>query len=161
MTHLRFLPSLSLFVAVLASSVSAAPAPELPVEHFFRNPAITQLRFSPNGRYIAALVPHERRLNLVVMDVEKKSKNLITAFKDFSISSFRWANDDRLVMLLDDDGDEDFLPFAIDRDGKNFTKFDDTKGSPNWFVAIRRTHGGCSFTLTKRTAIGSIRAGWT
>ena len=111
-----------------AVAFSASPPPELPVEHFFRNPAITQLRFSPNGRYIAALVPYERRLNLVIMDWEAKTKNLITAFKDFSISSYRWANDDRLVMLLDDDGDEDFLPFAIDRDGKNFIKFDDTKG---------------------------------
>ena len=111
-----------------AVAFAASPPPELPVEHFFRNPAITQLRFSPNGRYIAALVPYERRLNLVIMDWEAKTKNLITAFKDFSISSYRWANDDRLVMLLDDDGDEDFLPFAIDRDGKNFIKFDDTKG---------------------------------
>jgi len=128
MTHLLSVLSTLALAALTLSPALAAPAPELPVEHFFRNPAIAQLRFSPNGRYIAALVPHERRLNLVVMDIEKKSKNLITAFKDFSISNYRWANDDRLVMLLDDDGDEDFLPFAIDRDGKNFTKFDDTKG---------------------------------
>lgn len=129
-----------IFLAVLGALVTRPPVasgavpPEFPVEHFFRNPAIAQLRFSPNGKYIAALVPHERRLNLVIMDVEKKTKSLITAFKDFSISSYRWANDDRLVMLLDDDGDEDFLPFAIDRDGKNFTKFDDTKG----FTSISR-----------------------
>jgi len=128
MTHLHSVWRTLALAALAVSTALAAPAPELPVEHFFRNPAIAQLRFSPNGRYIAALVPHERRLNLVVMDVEKKTKNLITAFKEFGISSYRWANDDRLVMLLDDDGDEDFLPFAIDRDGKNFTKFDDTKG---------------------------------
>lgn len=121
------------FLSPVGVGAAAAPA-EFPVEHFFRNPAIAQLRFSPNGKYIAALVPYEHRLNLVIMDTEKKTKNLITGFKDFSISSYRWANDDRLVMLLDDDGDEDFLPFAIDRDGKNFTKFDDTKG----FTSISR-----------------------
>lgn len=115
--------------------VAAAPAAEIPVEHFFRNPAISQLRFSPSGRYLAALVPHERRLNLVIMDREAKTKNLITAFKDFSISSYRWANDDRLVMLLDDDGDEDLLPFAINRDGKDFMKFDDTRA----FIEISRS----------------------
>lgn len=113
----------------------SSPPPEIPVEHFFRNPAITQLRFSPSGRYIAALVPHERRLNLVIMDREAKTKNLITAFKDFGISSYRWANDDRLVLLIDDDGDEDLLPFAINRDGKDFMKFDDTKA----FIEISRT----------------------
>lgn len=124
-----FILLVALGVSFIGSSLAAEQTvpPEFPVAHFFRNPAIVQLRFSPNGKYIAALVPYEHRLNLVIMDTEKRTKNLITGFKDFSISSYRWANDDRLVMLLDDDGDEDFLPFAIDRDGKNFTKFDDTK----------------------------------
>lgn len=124
--------SLTLRALLLSASgalaAAAAIPPELPVETFFGNPAIAQLRFSPNGRYLAALMPHERRLNLVVMDLEKKSKQFITAFKDYSVSSYQWANDERLVLLIDDDGDEDFLPFAIDRDGGRFTKFDDTKG---------------------------------
>ena len=137
---LRLTAGFALLLALAGTSIPvhaqpSSPPPEFPVEHFFRNPAITQLRFSPNGRYIAALVPHERRLNLVIMDREAKTKNLITAFKDFGISSYRWANDDRLVLLIDDDGDEDLLPFAINRDGKDFMKFDDTKA----FIEISRT----------------------
>ena len=108
----------------LSAARAAAAPPELPVEDFFGNPAMVQLRFSPGGRYLAALVPHERRMNLVVMDLQTKAKNLITAFKDYSITSYRWANDDRLVMLMDDDGDEDYIAFAIDRDGKNFDRLE-------------------------------------
>ena len=137
---LRLTAGFALLLALAAPAIPvraqlSSPPPEFPVEHFFRNPAITQLRFSPSGRYIAALIPHERRLNLVIMDREAKTKNLITAFKDFGISSYRWANDDRLVLLIDDDGDEDLLPFAINRDGKDFMKFDDTKA----FIEISRT----------------------
>lgn len=96
----------------------AAPPPEFPLEDFFGSPAIARLQFSPNGRYLAALVPVENRMNLAIMDLEKKDKKLITAFKDYSISSYEWANDDRLILLMDDDGDEDLVASAIDRDGK-------------------------------------------
>ncbi len=126
MRTLAFLLLLSLAGSVRALA-SLPPAPELPVETFFGNPALSQLQFSPNGRYLAALVPHQRRMNLVVMDLDTKSKKLITSFSDFSISVYQWANDDRLLLLMDDDGDEDFVAFAIDRDGRNFDKLDDTK----------------------------------
>lgn len=122
MSPKRFNLLLALLLCVFC--LRAAPPPELPLEDFFGSPAISRLQFSPNGRFLAALVPVERRLNLVVMDLEKKDKKLITAFKDFSVSSYEWVNDDRLVMLLDDDGDEDFVAYAIDRDGKNFDRLD-------------------------------------
>lgn len=118
------LASALFIVAFALSTVAAAAGPELPVETFFGNPAMAQLRFSPTGRYLAALVPHERRMNLVVMDLEKKAKALVTGFKEFGITSYQWANDDRLVLLMDDDGDEDFIAFAIDRDGRNFERLD-------------------------------------
>lgn len=113
-----------LVLTALAATAATPVPPELPVDAFFGNPAISQLRFSPGGQYLAALMPQERRMNLVVMDLRTRNKSFITAFKNFSVSSFRWANDDRLVMLLDDDGDEDFLAFAIDRDGRNFDRLE-------------------------------------
>jgi dipeptidyl aminopeptidase/acylaminoacyl peptidase len=115
---------------VFASPGPAAPAipPKLPVSDFFSKPSITQLQFSPDGKFIAALMPKDRRLNLVVMDLEKRDKRFITGFTDFNVGQFTWANNDRLIMLMDDDGDEDAVAFSINRDGSDFRKHDKVYG---------------------------------
>ena len=41
-------------------------APRIPLRDFFRNPAETEFRISPDGRFIAWLAPFERRLNVFV-----------------------------------------------------------------------------------------------
>ena len=63
-------------VALLALTAPLTPAapPELPVAVFFKKPSITQLRFSPDGKRIACLIPFERRMNLAVIDLEQKTK---------------------------------------------------------------------------------------
>ena len=83
--------------AVSSATAAALPPPELPVETFFKKPNIAALTFSPDGKRIACLIPFERRMNLAVIDLEKKTKNLLTNFKDNDVGSFLWASDDRLV----------------------------------------------------------------
>ncbi len=116
MTALR---RLALGFALTAGVVLAAPArpPELPVETFFKKANIARLTFSPDGKRIACLVPHERRMNLAVIDLEKKTKNLLTNFKDNDVGSFLWASNDRLVFSRDTDGQEIPTVYAINRDG--------------------------------------------
>ncbi len=97
----------------------AAPPPELPVAAFFQAPAYASLTFSPNGKFIACLVPYERRMNLLVIDLEKGTKNLLTNFKDRQATQPSWANDDRLLFRVDDEGRESFALYAVNRDGSN------------------------------------------
>lgn len=101
------------------ASVTAAgqPPPRLPIEVFFANFEIAQLRFSPDGRYLAALVPVERRMNLVVMDLEKKKQQLVTKLTDEGIQSFSWANNDRLLFVRDEGGREQQGLYAVSRQG--------------------------------------------
>ena len=113
---------LSRFAAGLASlvvafSLRAAPPPELPVETFFKKPNISQLRFSPNGKRIACLVPYEHRMNVAVIDLEKKTKNLLSKFKDNDVSSVMWGNDDRLIFFKDEDGQEAPSVYGVNVDG--------------------------------------------
>lgn len=110
---------LGLLVLFTAGGAAAAPPPELPVETFFRKSNIAQLTFSPDGKRIACLVPFERRMNLAVIDLEKKTKNLLTNFKDNDVGSLLWANDDRLIFTKDTDGQEWSSVYAINRDGKD------------------------------------------
>jgi dipeptidyl aminopeptidase/acylaminoacyl peptidase len=120
---LRFLVLVALGLSGLLSVHGAmdgrenSPPPRLPVETFFASPEISQLRFSPNGRYLAALVPVEHRMNLVVMDLEKKTKQLVTRLTDEGIVAFDWANDDRLLFYRDEGGRENYGLYAVNRDG--------------------------------------------
>ncbi|MBI5693351.1 MAG: S9 family peptidase [Verrucomicrobia bacterium] len=104
------------FVLSLSAAVPAAPA-EPPVETFFQSPAMTALTFSPNGKYIACLVPWERRMNLLVIDLEKGTRNLLTSFKDRQAMQPFWANDDRILFRVDDAGRESYALYAVNRDG--------------------------------------------
>ena len=114
----------TLSVALLALGVlahlTAAPAavpPELPVETFFKKPNLASLTFSPDGKRVACLVPYEHRMNLAVIDLEKKTKNLLTNFKDNDVGSLLWASDDRLVFTKDTDGQEIPTVYAVNGDG--------------------------------------------
>ena len=96
---------------------AASPPPELPVETFFKKANLASLAFSPDGKRLACLIPYERRMNLAVIDLEKKTKNLLTSFKDNDVSTFLWASDDRLVFIRDTDGQEIPTVYAVNRDG--------------------------------------------
>lgn len=96
-----------------------SPVPELSLQTFFQAPTIASLTFSPNGKYIACLVPFERRMNLAVIDLENGKKNLLTNFKDRQATSPSWASDDRILFRVDDDGKESVALYAVNRDGKD------------------------------------------
>jgi len=104
-----------------AAPVSAAPVAELPVHTFFQAPTITSLVFSPNGKYIACLVPYEHRMNLAVIDLENGKKNLLTNFKDRQATEPSWASNDRILFRVDDDGMESFALYAVNRNGSDPT----------------------------------------
>ena len=98
---------------------AVSPVPELSLQTFFQAPTIASLTFSPNGKYIACLVPFERRMNLAVIDLENGKKNLLTNFKDRQATSPSWASDDRILFRVDDDGKESVALYAVNRDGKD------------------------------------------
>ena len=83
--------------ATVPATPAAAPAAEIPIATFFRAATIDKLTFSPNGKYVACLVPFEHRMNLAIIDLEKGTKNLITNFKDRDVIAPYWANDERIV----------------------------------------------------------------
>jgi dipeptidyl aminopeptidase/acylaminoacyl peptidase len=109
----------TLAVILVVAGRAASPPPELPVATFFQKANMSQLTFSPDGKKIACLIPFERRMNLAVIDLEKKSKALLTNFKDNDVRSLLWANNDRIIFTKDTDGQEWSTVYAIDRDGKN------------------------------------------
>lgn len=120
---------LALFLAPLLSGApSPAVPPELPLEHLFGLPAISQLSFSPDGRYIAALQPWEKRMNLIVVDLQKMQKTQVTSMKDQDIGGYWWASNTRLMCFMDHDGRETFSLFAVNADGTKPEPLDSHRG---------------------------------
>ncbi len=109
------------YVATLACILSPFAGAQPPsVEDFFRNPEFTQMKLSPNGEWIAALTSVNKRRNLAVLSVDDNLAVPITNARRTDISDFYWITNERLVYLIDIDGNEAFGLFAIDRDGSNW-----------------------------------------
>ena len=103
----------------------------IPLEDFFKNPEITQVRISPNGKYLAYLKPFQKRLNIHVKPVDgKEPERRLTNQRDRDIAAFFWKEDDTLLFLRDFGGDENFHFFRISAQGegeKDLTPYEDTK----------------------------------
>ena len=80
-------------------------ASEIPVETFFRRAEFQQMALSPKGDRLAALAPHKGRDNLVVIDLAKRTRQVITSFEELDVADFQWINNDRLALRVADGRD--------------------------------------------------------
>lgn len=133
--------SLLFVLLAFAFSVLRAAVPELPVETFFKKPEFSNLVLSPNGQYLAALVPVKGRMNIAVIELATMKPYPVTSF-DEDINSVTWATNDRLLFTMDFNGNESIGLFSIDKDAKNFrvlAKPAQSQVSNGSFV-VRQTH---------------------
>lgn len=110
-----------------SDTVALNPPPTIPVEDFFKNSEKRTFRLSPDGIYIAYMAPFENRMNIHVRKFDNDSVIRVTSVTDRDLSGYFWANNDRLVYIRDQGGNENFHLFAVDRDGSNekdLTPFD-------------------------------------
>ena len=111
-------------IGVPAGHAQTAPAP-VPVEAFYRDPDIVDVRLSPSGRRLAiGTSVGGTRVALAVIDLEGEKKlNMAARFTDADVGEFHWVADDRLVLSLVDltlgSGDQTFGPglFSVKHDG--------------------------------------------
>ena len=122
----RFLPAiratlLSLAAVLMPLSVSAA----LSIEDVWRPPAIASPVMSPDGKFLAVAVPVNGRLNLGVIDLEKRTSTALTNFREFDVIEYHWVGNERLVFSLGarnaptgPERQDGGGLFAVSRDGK-------------------------------------------
>jgi dipeptidyl aminopeptidase/acylaminoacyl peptidase len=120
-------------VAMPASSSSTGMPPVIPVETFMKRPEFEAMSISPKGDRLAALIPYKGRDNLVVVDLDKKTKNVITSFETNDVINFSWINNERLFLRVADG--KDALgrvtyrgTYAIDVDGSNLRDLTKLRG---------------------------------
>lgn len=126
---LRVLLMFGLILA--AAAVSSQPSGTSPAAvsaaDFFRRPALSSPRLSPDGSRIAMLIPGpEGRTVLAVADVATPNRRVgVARFSDADVRSFQWVSDRRLVFDAVDFQSalgEQFGAglYAVDVDGKDF-----------------------------------------
>lgn len=112
-------------------------ASEISVENFMRRAEYGAMSISPKGNRLAALVPVKDRDNLVVIDLDKRTRVTITNFTDNDVIDFLWINNDRLFLRVADGRDAAGRvtyrgTYAINVDGSGIRELTNLRGlSPN------------------------------
>src|SRR5262245_30009627 len=127
--------------AVVLAAILAAAAPafaqqkpsEIPVEAFFKRADVTTMALSPDGEKLAVLGNFKGRENLLVVDIAKRTKNVITSFEQYDVATFDWVNSKRLFLRVADARDvmnraRLIGTYAIDVDGENLRNLTDLVG---------------------------------
>jgi dipeptidyl aminopeptidase/acylaminoacyl peptidase len=94
--------ALTLYFLAGSNTVGAQESERPDAFQFFRKSQYGEMKLSPSGRFLGAVVPLNGRRNLAVIDLLNHSAIAVTAFKESDIRNFQWVNDDRLVYTLID-----------------------------------------------------------
>lgn len=106
----------------------ALKARQIPVETFFRRAEFNQMALSPSGEKLAAVSPFKGRGNLVVIDLGKRTRQVITSFETMDVAEFHWVNNKRLCLRVADGqevtGRVNYRgTYCINDDGSNLRDF--------------------------------------
>ena len=127
MTSIIF--SLALLMGGCTNTVKAPmKAKQIPLEDFFKNPEKTRYQISPDGKFYSYLAPYESRLNVFVQARGEKESIRITSETDRDIAGYFWPNNEQILYLKDDGGDENYKLYGVNIDGSNPICFTDFEG---------------------------------
>jgi len=102
-------------------------AKQIPLEDFFKNPEKSSYQISPDGSFYSFMAPYKNRMNIFIQKIGDSSATQLTFEEARDIAGYFWPNDEQIVFLKDEGGDENFHLFGVNIDGSNpigFTDFD-------------------------------------
>ena len=134
MKTLKLLISLVLVTSVIFMSSckeetekSMIKAKKIALEDFFRNPEKTSYQISPDGAYYSYMAPYEKRMNIFVQKRRQDSVIQLTKETDRNIAGYFWPNNEQILYLKDNGGDENYKIYLVNiKEGnpKCLTDFD-------------------------------------
>ena len=102
-------------------------AKQIPLENFFKNPEKSSYQISPDGSFYSFMAPYKNRMNIFIQKIGDSNATQLTFEEARDIAGYFWPNNEQIVFLKDEAGDENFHLFGVNIDGSNpigFTDFD-------------------------------------
>ncbi|MCZ6594156.1 MAG: S9 family peptidase [Bacteroidetes bacterium] len=99
--------------------IAVTPPPVITVEDFFKNSEQRTFRISPDGTHLAYMAPYNNRMNVHVRSMDSDSVIRVTSVVDRDIAGYFWGNNDRIVYIKDDAGNENYHLFSVSKAGEN------------------------------------------
>ena len=89
---------------------------KIPLEDFFRNPEKSRMQLSPNGEFVSYVKNYKNRANIFCENLATGIVTQLTFDTTRGVTSYLWVNNNKLLYLLDIDGNETFHLFSINND---------------------------------------------
>jgi dipeptidyl aminopeptidase/acylaminoacyl peptidase len=101
------------------------------VEDYFARPKASAFQLSPNGKYMSYREKDENnKRHVFVKEIATGKSQRIIEEKEELIRAYGWVNDERLIYLMDNGGNENYHIYAANLDGTNnldLTPFEDVQ----------------------------------
>ncbi|MDR3220342.1 MAG: S9 family peptidase [Dysgonamonadaceae bacterium] len=90
------------------------------VEDYFARPKASSFQLSPNGKYLSYMEKDEsNKRHVYVKEIATGQSQRIIEEKEELIRRYGWINDERLLYVMDNGGNENYHIFATSIDGTN------------------------------------------
>lgn len=103
------------------------------VKDYFAKPKASSFQLSPDGKYMSYMEKdNDGKRHVYVKEIATGQVNRAIEEKEELIKGYGWANDERLLYVMDNGGNENFHVFATDIDGSNakdLTPFEGVKAN--------------------------------
>lgn len=101
------------------------------VEDYFKRPSQSSFQFSPDGKYVSYKQREDNgKSHVYIKNTETDKVSRVIEEEEELIRGYGWANENRLIYVMDKGGDENYHLFAIDLNGQNqvdLTPYDGVK----------------------------------
>lgn len=112
--------ALALAATHMAEAAATPAVPEISVDDFSKLSKFSRARLSPDRKFMAFMTEASNRRQVAVWDLEKDKITRLTNFTKQNADDVHWANNNRLLITLDHDGNESYGVYAINKDGSSF-----------------------------------------
>ncbi len=103
------------------------------VEDYFQRPKSSSFQLSPNGKYLSYREKDERnKRHVFVKEVATGNVTRVIEEKEELIRGYGWINDERLLYVMDQGGNENYHVYAVNIDGtdnKDLTPYENVQAS--------------------------------
>lgn len=103
------------------------------VEDYFQRPKSSSFQLSPNGKYLSYREKDDKnKRHVFVKEIATGKVAMAIEEKEELIRGYGWINDDRLIYVMDQGGNENYHLYAVNIDGsdnKDLTPYENVQAS--------------------------------